>query len=42
MGLYLNENYMVGNKLEWLKTSIEFAIDDEKSKRKLKGYSSFM
>ena len=29
---------MIGNRLEWLKTSIEFAMDDEESKNDLISY----
>ena len=30
--------YDIGNRLEWLKTSIEFAMDDEESKADLIEY----
>lgn len=32
------KTYDIGNRLEWLKTSIEFAMDDEKSKNDLIDY----
>lgn len=32
------KTYDIGNRLEWLKTSIEFAMDDEESREDLLGY----
>ena len=32
--------YDIGNRMEWLKTSIEFAMDDEDSKREIKEFIS--
>lgn len=32
------KTYDIGNRLEWLKTSIEFAMDDEESKNDLISY----
>lgn len=32
------KTYDIGNRLEWLKTSIEFALDDEEFKNNLVGY----
>lgn len=34
------KTYDIGNQMEWLKTSIEFAMDDEDSKRELKEFIS--
>ena len=34
------KTYDIGNRMEWLKTSIEFAMDDEDSKRELKEFIS--
>ena len=34
------KTYDIGNRLEWLKTSIEFAMDDEDSKREIKKFIS--
>ena len=34
------KTYDIGNRLEWLKTSIEFAMDDEDSKREIKEFIS--
>ena len=37
------KTYDIGNRMEWLKTSIEFAMEDEDSKRELKEFiSSFI
>lgn len=37
------KTYYIGNRMEWLKTSIEFAMEDEDSKRELKEFiSSFI
>ena len=32
------KTYDIGNRFEWLKTSIVFAMDDEDSKRELKEF----
>ena len=32
------KTYDIGNRLEWIKTSIEFAMDDEESKNDLVEY----
>ena len=32
------KTYDIGNRLEWLKTSIEFAMDDEESGKDLKEF----
>ena len=32
------KTYDIGNRLEWLKTSIEFAMDDEESREDLLEY----
>ncbi|MEE0025255.1 UTP--glucose-1-phosphate uridylyltransferase GalU [Methanobrevibacter sp.] len=34
------KTYDIGNRLEWLKTSIEFAMDDEDSKKEIKEFIS--
>lgn len=34
------KTYDIGNRMEWLKTSIEFAMDDEDSKREIKEFIS--
>ena len=34
------KTYDIGNRVEWLKTSIEFAMDDEDSKREIKEFIS--
>ena len=34
------KTYDIGNRMEWLKTSIEFAMNDEDSKRELKEFIS--
>ena len=36
------EFYDIGNRFEWLKTSIEFAMDDEESKDDLMEYMKKM
>ena len=36
------KTYDIGNRFEWLKTSIEFALDDEESKEALLSYMKCM
>lgn len=36
--LFEGKTYDIGNRLDWLKTSIEFALDDPKSKDELRDY----
>ena len=41
-GVTFEKTYDIGNRFEWLKTSIEFAMDDEESKDDLISYMKEM
>ena len=42
MEIFGSKTYDIGNRFEWLKTSIEFAMDDEESKDDLICYMKEM
>lgn len=42
MEIHGSKTYDIGNRFEWLKTSIEFAMDDEESKDDLISYMKEM